>query len=316
MTDATRAEEAKALGNAMFSKGKLQAAIEAYSEAICFEPSEPVYYTNRAMCHRRREAWESVISDCEKALSLDDTSIKGHYLLGVALEAGGLFPDAVRHLHRALELCKDRTIAYKDDIQRAMLLARKREWQAGAPQSEFQVGTTSRLVTQLVDSHYDSVLADLPAGSAQQADAHAEADMVRTGAHAAIEALRDVRGPGKVPDYYCCKITVRVPWHMNRSSLSPAHRCPARLPPRVHHVSDGDHARPGDDAGRHHLREGRARRAPAKGGPLRPGHSPRHHRGAARAQSGPQGGDHTLPGWPPMGVRGGVSVCESQYFVS
>ena len=81
-----RAEQQKEVGNRMFAKGKLDAAIEAYSEAICFSPKEPVYYTNRAMCHRKRENWQAVTADCERALSLDDTSIKGHYLLGVALE--------------------------------------------------------------------------------------------------------------------------------------------------------------------------------------------------------------------------------------
>ena len=152
-TDATRAEEAKQLGNAMFSKGKMQAAIDAYSEAICFDPNEPVYYTNRAMCHRRKESWEAVIADCRTALLLDDASIKGHYLLGVALDAGGEFEPAVQHLFRALELCKDRTVAYKEDIQRAMLLTRKRQWQANAPSSDAQVATASRVLTQLVSSH-------------------------------------------------------------------------------------------------------------------------------------------------------------------
>ena len=35
------AEERKRAGNEMFSKGKLEAAIEAYSEAICFAPATP-----------------------------------------------------------------------------------------------------------------------------------------------------------------------------------------------------------------------------------------------------------------------------------
>lgn len=111
MGDAARAEERKRVGNEAFSKGKLEAAIEAYSEAICFAPSEPVYYTNRAMCHRKKEQWDAVMADCRVALGLDDTSIKGHYLLGVALDANSDFGEATRHLWRALELCKERTIS-------------------------------------------------------------------------------------------------------------------------------------------------------------------------------------------------------------
>ncbi len=122
------AEQCKKRGNEAFAKGKLEAAIEAYSEALCLEPGEPVYYTNRAMCHRKKEAWEAVVADCSTALELDDTSIKGHYLLGVALDAQGEHEPAVTHLWRALELCKERTISYKEDIQRAMLGARRRQW--------------------------------------------------------------------------------------------------------------------------------------------------------------------------------------------
>ena len=87
MSDLAKAEECKNTGNEMFKKGKLDAAIEAYGEAIMFAPSEPVYYTNRAMCFRKKEHWERVTSDCHEALKLDDTTIKGHYLLGVALDA-------------------------------------------------------------------------------------------------------------------------------------------------------------------------------------------------------------------------------------
>ena len=108
--DALRAEERKTFGNEMFSRGKLGAAIEAYSEAITFDPNQSVYYTNRAMCFRKKADWDAVIADCETALLLEDTSIKGHYLLGVALDAvGSDYAAAVVHLRRALELCKDRT---------------------------------------------------------------------------------------------------------------------------------------------------------------------------------------------------------------
>jgi len=37
------AEDLKRQGNECFSRGKIDAAIEAYSEAICLEPSNPVY---------------------------------------------------------------------------------------------------------------------------------------------------------------------------------------------------------------------------------------------------------------------------------
>jgi len=217
MSDEERAEERKKMGNDYFAKGKLEAAIEAYSEAICFAPSNAVYYTNRAMCHRKKEHWQAVVSDCDTALRLDDTSIKGHYLLGVALDAQGDFAEASSQLWRALELCKERTISYKEDIQRAMLSARKRQWQAGAASSDLQVGTSEHVLPRLIQKHYDAERARLSAmgaydtGESQRTiELQNERVMVAAAASDAFDALRRERGPGKVPDYYCCKITMEV----------------------------------------------------------------------------------------------------------
>lgn len=215
MADAARAEERKRVGNEMFGKGKLGAAIEAYSEAIMFAPSEPVLYTNRAMCHRKKESWAAVMSDCRKALGLDDGSIKGHYLLGVALDAEGQFVDAASHLFRALELCKDRTVSYKEDIQRAMLQAKRRQWESTSAQAEMEIGTTHRVLTQLVRVHYEAERHRLSqdasgAGTSASAELQREAAMVEAVTQESVEALRQRRGPGRVPDYLCCKITMEV----------------------------------------------------------------------------------------------------------
>jgi STIP1 family protein 1 len=213
MADAARAEERKAAGNDFFSRGKLEAAIEAYSEAICFAPSEPIYYTNRAMCNRKKMVWDSVISDCEQALRLDGTSIKGHYLLGVALDAQAAHGAATRHLFRALELCKERTISYKEDIQRAMLGARRREWEAASAASDLQVQQTEGMVRRLLREHYDSErrrLGGCGGESLQSLELSGEERSVVSCVDEAMGALRSQRGPTAVPDYLCCKITMEI----------------------------------------------------------------------------------------------------------
>lgn len=86
----TSAEMLKQHGNFCFSKGKLDAAIEAYSEAISLEPKNAVYRTNRAMCHMKKTNWAEVINDTVHALALEQTSIKAHYLLGLALFSLGV----------------------------------------------------------------------------------------------------------------------------------------------------------------------------------------------------------------------------------
>ena len=205
MADAARAEERKAVGNEMFAKNKLAAAIEAYSEAICFAPHEPTYYTNRAMCHRKREEWPMVMADCCVAIELDDTSIKGHYLLGLAFDAQADFSDAVRHLHRALELCKERTISYKLDIQKAMLLARKREWQVTAGSSSEQIGRAEQLTATLLRGHYAAERHRMPSQELDQ-----EEHSVNACCDAAFGALRRERLPGTVPEYFICCLTHEI----------------------------------------------------------------------------------------------------------
>ncbi len=44
-------------GNECFRRGKYNAAIEAYTEAITLCPDVAAYYTNRAICFRRK-SWD------------------------------------------------------------------------------------------------------------------------------------------------------------------------------------------------------------------------------------------------------------------
>ncbi|RZC63896.1 hypothetical protein C5167_025647 [Papaver somniferum] len=71
-----QAELCKKDGNFKFSKERFAAAIEAYTEAITLCPDVPVYWTNRALCHRKREEWGRAEEDCRKALELDSNSTK------------------------------------------------------------------------------------------------------------------------------------------------------------------------------------------------------------------------------------------------
>ncbi|ERM99801.1 hypothetical protein AMTR_s00099p00158360 [Amborella trichopoda] len=73
---AKQAELLKQDGNTFFKKDRLGAAIDAYTEAITLCPNVPVYWTNRALCHRKRNDWDRVEADCRRALELDASSVK------------------------------------------------------------------------------------------------------------------------------------------------------------------------------------------------------------------------------------------------
>ena len=51
------------------------------------DPSNPIYYSNRAFCHIRLEAYGSAIEDATKAIECDKSFIKAYYRRGAALFA-------------------------------------------------------------------------------------------------------------------------------------------------------------------------------------------------------------------------------------
>mmetsp|Transcript_7207 Transcript_7207/g.12150 ORF Transcript_7207/g.12150 Transcript_7207/m.12150 type:complete len:269 (-) Transcript_7207:263-1069(-) len=201
----SQAEQLKRLGNDCFSRGKIDAAIDAYSEAICLEPNNSVYHTNRALCYQKKKAWAQVTSDCNAALAIDSISIKAYYLLGTALVEQGDYVTGIPQLQRALELCKEQTVSYKDDIRRMMLSARKKQWEADQLINTATLTDAEQLVAQLLGSHYSS-----QANAVDSVALQAQANGVYSSTSDAFAALRSVRVPSQVPDHLCCKISMEL----------------------------------------------------------------------------------------------------------
>lgn len=59
---AKQAEQLKKDGNVYFKKNRFGAAIDAYTEAIALCPNVPIYWTNRALCYRKRKYAKVVTS--------------------------------------------------------------------------------------------------------------------------------------------------------------------------------------------------------------------------------------------------------------
>eukprot|EP00298_Acanthocystis_sp_HF-20_P011059 c19207_g1_i1.p1 GENE.c19207_g1_i1~~c19207_g1_i1.p1 ORF type:complete len:295 (-),score=99.69 c19207_g1_i1:27-911(-) len=95
----------KEKGNELFQKGKFDAAIDAYTEAICLSPSTAIYYTNRALCYFKKGDYEKTIQDCEVAVRLDSHLVKGYYFKGLALEKLNNLTDALIFMERGLDIC-------------------------------------------------------------------------------------------------------------------------------------------------------------------------------------------------------------------
>lgn len=57
---------------------KYQEAIDSYTKAISFDPTNPVYYSNRAAAYSKANLHENAIKDCDKALAIDSNYSKAY----------------------------------------------------------------------------------------------------------------------------------------------------------------------------------------------------------------------------------------------
>ncbi|KAL2933339.1 E3 ubiquitin-protein ligase CHIP [Bienertia sinuspersici] len=100
---AKQAEQLRQDGNIYFKKDRFGAAIDAYTEAITLCPNVPVYLTNRALCYRKKNNWARVEEDCRKAIQLDNSCVKAHYMLGLALLQRQEYSEGVQELEKYIE---------------------------------------------------------------------------------------------------------------------------------------------------------------------------------------------------------------------
>lgn len=80
--DKATADKYKREGNALLISKQYDKAIHAYTEAIKLGPSNPVYYSNRAVAHSGKREHLMATVDAEKAIELDPKYTKGYSRLG------------------------------------------------------------------------------------------------------------------------------------------------------------------------------------------------------------------------------------------
>jgi len=80
--DDEKAAAAKEKGNELFHGGDFVGSLAQYSEAIKRNPTNAVYYMNRAYAYTKLMDFDRGLQDCEKGLKLDPTNVKGFYRKG------------------------------------------------------------------------------------------------------------------------------------------------------------------------------------------------------------------------------------------
>ena len=80
--DKDAAEKCKQKGNAFMTSKQYDKAIEAYTEATKLDPSNPIYYSNRAAAHSSKGDHLTAAIDAEKVIEIDPKFTKGYSRLG------------------------------------------------------------------------------------------------------------------------------------------------------------------------------------------------------------------------------------------
>ncbi|MFS7902198.1 putative U box domain, tetratricopeptide-like helical domain superfamily [Helianthus anomalus] len=206
---AEQAEQLKQDGNLYFKKNRLGAAIDAYTEAITLCPNVPVYFTNRALCHRKRNEWARVEEDCMRAVRLDPKSVKGHYMLGLALLQRENYAEGIKALERALDLGRGaHTNSYMvEEIWQELASAKYKEW---VHESAKRTLALQKLEKSCEIALQEKLVHDL----SHMMD---ETDEVFSSTSEQLAALKlifskaaEADKPTDVPDYLCCKITLDI----------------------------------------------------------------------------------------------------------
>ncbi|KNE69034.1 hypothetical protein AMAG_13909 [Allomyces macrogynus ATCC 38327] len=94
----------KDTGNVYFKKAKYAKAIQHYARAIALDPTDAVFYLNRAAAYLKLDQNEQAEQDCDAALHRDPKSVKALFRRASARRATGNTAGAIADLERALVL--------------------------------------------------------------------------------------------------------------------------------------------------------------------------------------------------------------------
>ncbi|XP_046583161.1 E3 ubiquitin-protein ligase CHIP-like [Haliotis rubra] len=210
------AVDLKNQGNKLFSARKYDDAISCYTKAINKNPGTATFFTNRALCYLKLRQWEFAVQDCQRALDLDRSLVKGHFFMGQAYVELGQYDEAIASLKRAYDLAKEQKLNFGDDITGALRHAKKRRWnmiEERRIQQEIELQT---YVNKLIIEDRDRKKSVLKEMSEHQ-DCNEELDSIDefhenklTSVNNLFSLLDDKRKKRDVPDFLCGKISFEI----------------------------------------------------------------------------------------------------------
>jgi STIP1 family protein 1 len=216
--------EMKEKGNRFFAARKYEEAWQCYTNAIAKNPSNPQYYTNRALTGLRLSRFADVIADCRAALEIDPTCVKGHFFMGQAMCELDNLDDGVKHLQRAIDLAKEQRLNYGDEMTQTLRHWRKRRFSIQeekrlSEELELQ-GYLSRLIREDRDRKLEEIKEKHgvskgtepldPEVQEKYKAVEQFADQCMTDLNNMFAALDERRRKREIPDYLCGKISFEI----------------------------------------------------------------------------------------------------------
>ena len=98
------AEEYKTMGNEMIKQKNYQEAVKFYSNAIRKDPTNHIYYANRAAAYIELEMGEDALKDCNECIRISPDYTKGYSRKGTALILLGRSDEALPCFQHVLDL--------------------------------------------------------------------------------------------------------------------------------------------------------------------------------------------------------------------
>ncbi|KAH0766507.1 hypothetical protein KY285_002378 [Solanum tuberosum] len=99
-----RAADAKARGDEAFKRNDFATAIDAYTQAIDFDPTDGTLFSNRSLCWLRLGQAERALSDARACRELRPDWAKGCYREGAALRLLQRFEEAANAFYEGVQI--------------------------------------------------------------------------------------------------------------------------------------------------------------------------------------------------------------------
>ncbi|KAL1992135.1 hypothetical protein VTN49DRAFT_4167 [Thermomyces lanuginosus] len=218
--------ELKEKGNQLFKEGDYSGAEEAYSEAISKNPSEPSFFTNRAVTRLKLEKWEGAEQDARTAIRLigskTPTSFKSSVYLGQALLELNRPQEAYDVAIEAYRTSLETNGAQAESLSRIVLRAKQKIWAMKETARLREMNSTLASVEGLIEAELERDLEEakrqLESGEIGEIAYNEDTRALREEAQKKIQYVREAFKAATngevaervIPDYVVDNITFEI----------------------------------------------------------------------------------------------------------